>query len=874
LLDRRISIEKLSKHLRISKGAALDFMSKAGLVQSANSQGYVGWVASEVKFFLANLPEDAFSILQEYRKQLEEYKERARDELLLKNPSNFFNLDRVSKVLEIPLESTEAFLRKNNVLYFQSLEKLYLREDILEIKNKPSRFQALDLRRLRTVKNSSKHINNARLAKLFDVPVEIVTPLKKKLQLTGFNPLTESMVTEALNRSDFESKKIQVLKSDRIRRPSPRKVNDRERFVSRYDLAALLGLSHEEISLAIKSHLLPTDHHNRFVREEVSYVDTAKLRASLVRAGLKVADEEEDVRNIFESQTSRAAQKIEPSFDERILGLVSVVLPRRESVPLQTTLYLGPTNSGKTYNALQTLFSEYDANPDGKYVYAGPLRMLAFEVYEKMVEKYGDEVVGFITGEEQINPNAPLIAATAEMAPHSGTALVLDEAHWFIEESRGHHWTNLLAGGNYQTFHVLAAAEAKDTILELLKDSVLLDVREFTRKTKLSYAGDIHYSKLPPKTAVVAFSRKGVYAIAQAIEGAGIKVGVLYGALPLAARKNQIEKFIKGEYSVIVTTDVIGHGINLPVDNVVFAETNKYDGVENRELRLWEAAQIAGRAGRYGLSEEGKVYALTGIEWAEASQSIVSDAAKAAMGTISTGMIAEKAIIAPSFSDFSTIKPSEISHAMECWQQKAEDAIGEERFAPSTLKDITDCLKVVAGTLNLSLHGGNQPPAAGVPSNLSLITGERVMIHPATSWRMSATDLWQIINGPFDVKLETLKALAGWLQENKMTNAIERLFSIHVEGVENFYETLEQLETAARLVSELKMVNFMFPDETYVLDEELDFCEQNISEEIISILNRGLNDNVIGLCQSCGKNCNPWFDLCSGCFEEKGKIRA
>lgn len=873
MLDRRISLEKLSKRLRISKEDALDFMSKAGLTQSSNSKGFIGWPADKVKHFMANMSSPEKSLLQGFRVTLEEETEKARDEFLRRSPSSFVSKDQVAKILDIPRDMVTSFLGKNNVIYFLAgEERLYLKVDILHMKTNPTRFQAIDIKKLKVTDTSTRHITNSRLAKLFDVPEELVGVLKKKVHISGVHPLVQARVDEVMNRKEFASKRIQVLNLDHGRSDAAARKDGQERFVSRYNLHTLVDLSHEEIAVAIKNGLLPTDHHNRFVREQISLMDVSKLKSALWK--VQSAGRGDNVISILHDKKSLTAYQL--PLDAGVASKVQVTLPCRKVIPKKTSFYVGPTNSGKTYSALENLFKEYELNPTGKFVYAGPLRMLAFEVYEKMVERFGADQVGFITGEEQINPEAPLVAATVEMAPTEGSSLVLDEAHWITDSARGHHWTNLLMGGDFETFHVLTAVEAQETLQSLLVDSLEIELNSFTRKTKIAYAGDLEISSIPPKTAVIAFSEKGVYAVAQEIEAQGIKVGVLYGALPLSARKHQIQKFVDGDYDVIVTTDVIGHGINLPVDNVVFAETSKFDGVESRELKLWEAAQIAGRAGRFKLSDQGRVYSLVGLEWAEVNRSIVKDAAAAAMGTISTGMVADRAIIAPSFSDFNTIEPDELSHAMACWQSKADAVIGERKLAPSSLKEVSDRLRVVAATLSLPVSFEDRGSVNLTPvGNLSAITGEKIITSVETEWKIQARDLWQIVAGPFDVKLDTLKVLAAWLQESKMTNGLERLFALQVENAESFYETIKQLEVAARLVSELKMANIIFQDETYVLDEELEFCEKNICEEIISILDKGFNDNTVGLCQKCGKNCSPWFDFCAPCFfEDKDQIRA
>src|SRR5690606_23630196 len=134
------------------------------------------------------------------------------------------------------------------------------------------------------------------------------------------------------------------------------------------------------------------------------------------------------------------------------------------------------------------------------------------------------------------------------------------------------------------------------------------------RLVELHWAGTLGLDAVPAGSLVVAFSRKAVLALARDVAAAaGVRTGVLYGALPPGARLAQIERFLAGDLDVLCVTDVIGHGINLPAHRVVVAETSKYDGQRRRPLHLWELAQIVGRAGRFGLAERGEAAVLRGV---------------------------------------------------------------------------------------------------------------------------------------------------------------------------------------------------------------------------------------------------------------------
>ena len=153
------------------------------------------------------------------------------------------------------------------------------------------------------------------------------------------------------------------------------------------------------------------------------------------------------------------------------------------------------------------------------------------------------------------------------------------------------------------------------------------EVKVFERILPLEFVGERSLRGLTPGTVVVAFSRKAVLALAGEINRLHPdRVSVLYGAMPLSSRREEIDRFLSGRSDVTVATDVLGHGVNLPCETLLFAETTKFDGESRRDLLPWELAQIAGRAGRFGLVERGHVGVLTGVPWANADPEIVEEA--------------------------------------------------------------------------------------------------------------------------------------------------------------------------------------------------------------------------------------------------------
>src|SRR5438552_14448214 len=294
---------------------------------------------------------------------------------------------------------------------------------------------------------------------------------------------------------------------------------------------------------------------------------------------------------------------------------IAIRLPSRRVDPTRVVAHLGPTNSGKTHAALEELVAA------GRGVYAGPLRMLAQEAHRRLAARVGDDRVGLVTGEERINERAPILCCTVEMAPSNGDLLVLDEIQWADDDERGSAWTRLLLAGEYREILVLGALDALPLVYRAFPDARL---EVFERKLPLEFVGERTLRSLGRGTVVVAFSRRAVLALAGEVNRLHPgRVAVLYGAMPLSSRREEIDRFLSGSADVCVATDVLGHGVNLPCETLLFAETTKFDGSERRNLYPWELAQIAGRAGRFGLVERGHVGVLAGIGWGAPDPRIV-----------------------------------------------------------------------------------------------------------------------------------------------------------------------------------------------------------------------------------------------------------
>jgi len=257
------------------------------------------------------------------------------------------------------------------------------------------------------------------------------------------------------------------------------------------------------------------------------------------------------------------------------------------------TAVLGPTNTGKTHLAIDRML----AHSSG--LIGLPLRLLAREVYQRCVARVGAENVALITGEEKIRPKNPRYwVSTVEAMPQDlDVAFVaVDEVQLAADFERGHLFTDRVLNlrGREETW-LLGAATVRGILTKLLPG---MDVIQRPRLSMLTFAGEKKLTRLPRRSAIVAFSGDEVYAIAELIRRQSGGAAVVLGALSPRTRNAQVELFQSGDVDYLVATDAIGMGLNLDVDHVAFASDRKFDGYQFRQLSAAEMAQIAGRAGR------------------------------------------------------------------------------------------------------------------------------------------------------------------------------------------------------------------------------------------------------------------------------------
>lgn len=282
------------------------------------------------------------------------------------------------------------------------------------------------------------------------------------------------------------------------------------------------------------------------------------------------------------------------------------LFPLARSLRRKLILHIGPTNSGKTYTA----FEKLKAADTGYFL--APLRLLALEGYESL--KAGGIEASLITGEEQIMGDFTThISSTIEMLNFDAEVdvAVIDEVQMIGDRDRGWAWANAIIGAPAKTVIMTGSVNAKDAVIELAKYlNEPLEIVEFERKNPLELLKTVTpLDKIEHNTAVVTFSRAQALRLKQQLSSR-YRVSIIYGNLSPEVRREEARRFREGETDVLVATDAISMGLNLPIKTILFSRADKFDGVKERLLTVSEIQQISGRAGRYGMQERGYVGAI------------------------------------------------------------------------------------------------------------------------------------------------------------------------------------------------------------------------------------------------------------------------
>jgi ATP-dependent RNA helicase SUPV3L1/SUV3 len=333
----------------------------------------------------------------------------------------------------------------------------------------------------------------------------------------------------------------------------------------------LLPYLHENLHISSKVTRRVLFHFDRLIKDELLKKQRQELLARTVR----------DFKNLF---------------------------PLARSLRRRLIFHTGPTNSGKTYSAMEQL------RRGGTGYYLAPLRLLALEGYEDLKE-HGVNA-SLITGEEQIvDEDATHISSTIEMLSFESEVdvCVIDEVQMIGDRDRGWAWANAIIGAPAKTVIMTGSSNALEAIEALAHYlGEPLEIVRFERKNPLELlTHPTPITAIEPQSAIIAFTRSNALRLKQQLS-ATYRTSIIYGNLGPEVRREEARRFRDGETQILIATDAIAMGLNLPIKTLLFSKADKFDGQNQRDLTVSEMQQIAGRAGRYGLSEKGFVGALTG----------------------------------------------------------------------------------------------------------------------------------------------------------------------------------------------------------------------------------------------------------------------
>ena len=440
-------------------------------------------------------------------------------------------------------------------------------------------------------------------------------------------------------------------------------------------------------------------------------------------------------------------------------------------------IHLGDTNTGKTYNAVERLKTAK------KGVYLSPLRILALENYDKLNNE--GIVCDLMTGEEEIiKENSTHVSCTIEKVnlKQSYDIAVIDEIQMISDTQRGIAWSRAVLGLRCNEIHICGAMNAKELLIKILEDCEDdYEIKEYHRNIPLIVeTKNFSYNDVQEGDAIVVFSKKRVLEIAQDYSNKNIKTSIIYGDLPPEVRKMQYEQFINKENKVLVTTDAIGMGVNLPIRRIIFMSIRKFDGEEVRELTSQEVKQIAGRAGRKGIYDTGYVAGVSD------THNFISRKLEVKDDTI------KQAVIGPSEAIL-TIKSLPLNEKLVLWKTR------ESKIDYYTKMDISEYL---------------------------------LILEKIKRYKLKEEDQWDLLKVPFDVASDELM--------NKFLEYVDEVFVAKLNEITKptcFTGNLDDLEIYYQKInmyySFSKIFNLKF-DVDWVYSERLK-VSQDINEVLVKI---------------------------------------
>lgn len=367
------------------------------------------------------------------------------------------------------------------------------------------------------------------------------------------------------------------------------------------------------------------------------------------------------------------------------------------SLDRKFTLHLGATNTGKTYNALERL----KACDNG--VYLSPLRILALENFERL--NNNGIKCNLLTGEEDVLVDgAKHISCTIEKLDLNKyyDVAIIDEVQMIADDQRGAAWTKAILGLKCREIHICGSLNALKIVKEILDDcNDEYEIKNYIRSVplKMDYK-TFAYSSASKGDALVTFSKKNVLKLASYYSELGIKASIIYGDLPPEVRKKQYEDFIDGESTILITTDAIGMGVNLPIKRIIFMDIKKFDGSDFRYLSSSEVKQIAGRAGRKGIYNIGYVATFNNV------QNFISENLNI------TDRAIEQAVVSPS-EEILKVKQLSLREKLALWSNTPEKISFYRKM------DITEYLLILDSVKSYKLKEYSQWKLLSIPFDIT-----------------------------------------------------------------------------------------------------------------------------------------------------------
>ncbi|MDO9341136.1 MAG: helicase-related protein [Bacteroidales bacterium] len=493
-------------------------------------------------------------------------------------------------------------------------------------------------------------------------------------------------------------------------------------------------------------------------------------------------------------------------------------------VPRKIIYHMGPTNSGKTYHAIEALVKSR------KGCYLAPLRLLAAELYDTMNSK--GVATTLLTGEEVIEvPEATHYSSTIEMAKLSEefSCAVIDEIQMITDKQRGWAWTRALVNLHAYEVHICGDGSVLDLvkqIVELCGDE--LEVRNYERMTKLEVEDhSITLTQLKKSDALIVFSRRNALKYKYDLEQVGFKVSIIYGMLSPEVRREQARKFDKGITDVIVSTDAISMGMNLPIQRIVFSTLTKHINSQEHQITVSEIKQIAGRAGRFQRFPVGKVTCLQKVEEG------LSDIQHALDSTLDQQT---QSMVGPDLDIFT----------------KVNNALSSNNLPILKLSEFLRLFNTM--TFTKPFYCVDLKEMIELAETVEDIDHENIL---------SSSEIFGFACAP--VNLGLLEHVQYYVWILKKYVASETIKNEHINHTSN---EIDYLETTIKCVELYQWLARHFSNKNFEFEDK-DLLENKLLA--IEKLNVLLSDKITPTCSSCGAKLpdQSKFPICDGCFKER-----